>query len=180
MRGSKKHWLKTELVEKLGEGLDIFQFLLDGSLDGIWYLDCTDYDAVFSGDADEFYSDDYWWTLGYDPSAKKYKHYECQQLIHEKDLVAVKDELKKHFADPSHPYDLIVRYKRPDGDWTWVRERGLLVRDANNNANRMLGAHTDVTPIHKAKDEIFLLKEQVTSLHQYLQETKTNIKFRDE
>ncbi|MFQ5528400.1 MAG: hypothetical protein ACE5GX_19365 [Thermoanaerobaculia bacterium] len=35
----REHYLKTELYEKVQKSAELFEWLQDGSLDGIWYWD---------------------------------------------------------------------------------------------------------------------------------------------
>ncbi|MEM7622494.1 MAG: PAS domain-containing protein [Planctomycetota bacterium] len=56
-------------------------------------------------------------------------------------------------SKPSYPYDQVVRYRRADGGVTWVRCRGLIIRDGSGRPVRMLGAHTDLTELKRREEE---------------------------
>ncbi len=96
----------------------------------------------------------FWRLFGYDPSQKKHLASEWQEMIHPEDRELATTNLQRHLADPSHPYDQIVRYRHNDGSWVWVRCRGIAIRDDPGKPVRMLGAHSDVTSIKEREAEI--------------------------
>ena len=109
----------------------------------------------------------FWEVLGQDPSTREHLASEWQHLIHPEDLERAVSAFHAHCADPSCPYDLIVRYARPDGSTTWVRCRGLAIRDADGKPIRMLGAHNDVTDLKEAELQ---LREAGEGLERAVQE----------
>ncbi len=139
------HRLNKELLDLVKNDESIFQFIERSSLDGMWYWDLENPEH-------EWMSESFWKTLGYDPASKKHLVSEWQDLIHPDDLAVAISSIEKHLADPSHPYDQLVRYKHKNGNTVWIRCRGLATRDENGKPIRMLGAHTDVTEL-KAKEE---------------------------
>ncbi len=141
------HYLKTELQRKIQEDPSIFDFLESVLLDGIWYWD-------LENPAHEWMSPRFWLTLGYDPQTKRHLASEWQDLIHPDDLQVAKENLEKHCADPSHPYDQVVRYRHRDGSTVWVRCRGLAIRDAEGRPVRLLGAHTELTAQKRAEQAL--------------------------
>lgn len=113
---------------------------------GIWYWDLENPEEewmssklkeVFGYKDDEIPNTSEWW----------------QKNIHEDDLKLAIDNFEKHCEDPEHPYDQVVRYRHKDGSTVWVRCRGLVIRDEDNNPIRMLGAHSNVTELVTAKNQ---------------------------
>lgn len=144
---SDDHYLKRELYELVRTDPALFEFLQAGSLDGIWYWDLEDSDV-------EWMSPRFWRVFGYDPATKKHLAAEWQDMIHPDDLAMALENFNKHYADPSHPYDQLVRYTHADGSTVWVRCRGLIIRDAQGTPKRMLGAHNDVTELKRIEEEL--------------------------
>jgi PAS domain S-box-containing protein len=142
-----ENYLKKELYSLLKHDSSIFEFLEEGLLDGLWYWD-------LENPENEWMSPSFWTTLGIDPKTKKHKAEEWQDLIHPDDLKTAIDNFEKHCADPSHPYDQVVRYKHKNKSTVWVRCRGIAIRDDNGKPIRMLGSHTDVT-LQKESEERF-------------------------
>ncbi len=149
----KTNYLKNELDQRLREDNQILDFIQKGSLDGIWYLDLTNMD-------DEWMSERFWETLGYDPAQKKHKVEEWKNIIFDDDLEIAMDEMQRHIEDPSYPYDVVVRYHHKNGSTVWIRCRGIAIRDENNQATRMLGSHIDITKIKKTTDALHSIKEE--------------------
>lgn len=135
-----ENYLKQELYLEIQQNPQLVDFLLTGSLDGVWYWD-------LERPENEWMSPEFWRSLGIDPHTKQHSSDEWQDLVYKDDLADALANLKRHCADPSHPYDQIVRYRHADGSIVWVRCRGLAIRDADGNAIRMFGAHTNVTAL---------------------------------
>lgn len=141
---SGEHWLKRELYGLVRSDPRIFDFLQDGSLDGIWYWD-------IEGGREEWLSPRFKSLFGYGEHEMADTVDWWQANIHPDDLALALENFERHKADPDHPYDQIVRYRHRDGSTVWVRCRGLMIRDAAGTPIRMLGAHTDVTALKRAE-----------------------------
>ncbi len=142
-----QHYLREELYALVRTDPSIFGFLQSGSLDGIWYWDLENPD-------NEWLSPRFWEIFGYDPEQKKHLASEWQDMIHPEDLQTALANFNAHCADPSHPYDQLVRYTHKDGSTVWVRCRGLAIRDDNGKPIRMLGAHNEVTELMEARQDL--------------------------
>ncbi len=141
------NYLKKELHELVQRDSAIFDFLQNGSLDGIWYWDLEDPE-------NEWMSPQFWTVLGHDPKEKKHLASEWQDLIHPDDLKVALNNFERHCVDPDHPYDQIVRYRHSNGSTVWVRCRGMAIRDESGKPVRMLGAHTDLTRQKETEEEL--------------------------
>ena len=151
-----EHYLKTELYELLRNDPAIFDFLQSGSLDGIWYWDVDRLDQewmspgfkeLFGYRDDEIPNTSAWWMANIFPE----------------DQAVALDNIGKHLADANYPYDQIVRYRHRDGRTVWVRCRGLAIRDAHGKPHRVLGAHTDITALKHAEED---LRRQAAALRE--------------
>ncbi len=143
---SDTHYLEAELRTLIAEDSSMWDFLQQGSLDGVWYWDLENPD-------DEWTSPEFWRLLGIDPATKAHNPAEWQDIIFKDDLTVALENFHKHCQDPAHPYDQIVRYLHADGSTIWVRCRGIAIRDASGRAIRMLGAHNDLTAVKRAEEE---------------------------
>lgn len=151
-----EHYLKRELYALAQADADVFEFLQAGSLDGIWYWD-------LDAPEHEWMSPRFWEVLGYDHSDREHFASEWQDLICQEDLQRALDAFHAHAADPSVPYDVIVRYKHGAGSTVWIRCRGICIRDAHGKPIRMLGAHTDITAHKEAEARARALAEQLVA-----------------
>lgn len=143
----KENYLKEELYNLIREDISIFEFIQESSLDGIWYWD-------LENPQNEWMSPKFWQILGYDPTEKKHKSSEWQDIIFKEDLALAIENFNLHIQNPEHPYDQIVRYKHKNGSTVWIRCRGMAIRDKDGNAIRMLGAHNDLTTIMQLREKL--------------------------
>lgn len=148
---SKDHYLKTEFYEQLHKDNALFDFIQEGSLDGIWYWNLEQ-------EEDEWMSPKFWEVLGYDPNEMPHSSRAWQDIIFPEDLREVNINFAKHLEDANHPFDQIVRYKHKDGSIVWVRCRGIAIRNNEGKPIRMLGAHTNITEL-KRKEVSLIVSE---------------------
>lgn len=73
------NYLKKELYQKFKQDSDIFEFLQEAALDGLWYWD-------LENPENEWLSPKFWHTLGYDSKEKTHSPSEWQELVNPKDL----------------------------------------------------------------------------------------------
>ena len=144
---NKDHYLRDELYKLVREDVGIFDFLQEGTLDGLWYWDLEQPEH-------EWMSARFWTILGYHPQEKEHLASEWQDIINQEDLQTAIENLQKHSKDPSHPYDQVVRYTHRDGHTVWLRCRGKAVRDETGKPIRLLGAHTDLTAQKRAEQAL--------------------------
>ena len=143
-------YLKKELYGLIKKDESIFDFIQEGSLDGLWYWD-------LENPENEWMNAKFWTVLGYNPDEMPHKSSAWKNIINQDDLKLAFDKVAKHCENPNYPYDQIVRYTHKNGSTVWIRCRGLAIRDEHGKPIRMLGAHHDITEIKNA--EFKLLKE---------------------
>lgn len=146
------HDLEAELREQLRTNPEIFDALDRGALDGIWYWDLENPDRGWL-------SPSFWRSLGHDPTAAGHPAGLWQDLVHPEDRRAAQHGLQAHCADPSRPYDQLVRFRHADGHQLWMRCRGVAIR-IDGRPVRMLGTHTDVTEIHQRGEDQLLVERE--------------------
>ncbi len=150
----KKHRLEIELEQLFGGDDRLFCWLTRGTVDGFWYWDLEKPD-------EEWMSPEFWELLGIDPSTKDHDPKEWQDIIFPEDRDLALANFEKHCADPNHPYDQVVRYRHADGSTVWVRCRGLAIRGEKGKPIRMLGVHSDLTPLKRAEEALAEANERL-------------------
>ena len=143
----KDNYLKKELYELIKTDESIFDFIQESSLDGLWYRD-------LENPEEEWMNPKFWTVLGYNPEEMPHKSTAWQSIINKDDLKVALDNFTKHYENPDHPYDQIVRYTHKNGSTVWIHCRGMAIRDKNGKVVRMLGAHNDITGIKKQEAEL--------------------------
>lgn len=135
-----EYYLKNEIYQRMRNDDSLFDFIQEGSLDGLWYRNLENTD-------DEWLSPRFWEVLGYDPKDKKHLYSEWQDIVFKDDYKQITDIFEKHLQDSKQPIDQIIRYKHKDGSIMWMHCRGIAIRDAGGKAIRLLGIHTNITSL---------------------------------
>jgi PAS domain S-box-containing protein len=154
---NQNYYLKTELYEMIQKDSTIFDFLETNSLDGVWYWD-------MENPQNEWLSPRFWEVLGYKAEEKKHLVSEWQELIFPEDLEKTIENFNKHYEDPNHPYDQIVRYKHKLGHTVWIRCRGSILRDENGKPIRMIGVHNDVSVQKNSEENLLKRTNQLKAI----------------
>jgi len=156
------HYLKAELYDRLSSDPTLFEWLEAGSLDGVWFLNVENF-------IDQWYSPRFKRLFGYEDHEIPNTFQWWQENIFPEDKQLALDSYYKHLENPEKfPYDQIVRYRHKNGSTVWVRCRGLVLKEKGKPV-RMLGAHTDITPIKKAEIEAGQRIEELETLSAALQ-----------
>lgn len=151
---AQMNYLQRELYDLIQRDPEIFEFLQDGCMDGLWYWD-------LENPEEEWMNAKFWQTLGYDPATRPHKASAWMDIINKDDLALARKNLEAHFANPEHYYDQIIRYRHANGSTVWIQCRGKVIRNAEGKPVRMLGAHLDVT--YSKEKEDLLLKTNVAA-----------------
>lgn len=160
-QNEEEHYLKKELYGRIKADSIIFDFIQEGSLDGIWYWD-------LENPENEWMSPKFWTEFGYEPSDMPHRSDAWQDIIFKEDLQMAIENFEKHCSDPTYPYDQIVRYRHKNGSTVWIRCRGIAIRDKEGKPIRMLGAHNNVTEIKLAEQKLSEEYKKVKDLNNEL------------
>src|SRR5215211_695401 len=89
-----------------------------------------------------------------DPASVKYfEHW--KQRIHPEDLPRVEKATTNMLRNPfATNFDVEYRFKRDDGSYTYVYDRGIIIRNENGEAVRAIGAAQDVSERKRLEKEL--------------------------
>lgn len=160
------HYLKTELYQLIRNDSGIFDFLLRSSLDGLFYVDLQNH-------TDAWMSPEYKRLFGYEEDEVPNSAMWWQENIFPEDLGPALALFQRHFADPSVPYDITVRYRHKNGSTVWVRCRGIIVRDGDGVPIRMVGSHTDVSAMKKTEERLRTVIQSLPEIYHFRQLAET-------
>jgi PAS domain S-box-containing protein len=149
--------MQNELYHLIRNNQDIFNFIEATVLDGIWSLDIQNNNTFKL-------SDKFWNTLGYTLEERTDNPSIIADLIVAEDIPRIQENLNRHIQDPNYPYDQAVRYRHKNGQIIWFRSRGMAIRNSNGEVLRIIGTHTNITP----------LKEKEALLEKYTAVKKQN------
>lgn len=132
--------------EALRESEERYALAAHGSNDGLWDWDLRTDRIFFS----------YRWKtmLGYGENDVGNSPEEWFERIHPDDLSEVKAKIAAHLDGQDQHYEGEYRILHQDGDYRWVLNRGLAVRDPSGRACRMAGSQTDITLRKAAMEQL--------------------------
>ncbi len=121
------------------------------SNDGYWNYDMRTEKVFFSNR---------WKTmLGYSEEEIPNDTMAWRKLVHPKDLRIAFLAFEKHRSSETERFDNVLRYKRKNGEYMFVRSRAVIVRDESGTPVRIVGTHTDITEAKEAELALKRAKE---------------------
>jgi diguanylate cyclase (GGDEF)-like protein/PAS domain S-box-containing protein len=133
------------LSKALRESEERWKFALEGAGDGVWDWNVPADKVIFS----KRYKDMY----GFSDDDVATNEDAWEQRIHADDRARVEDDIHACLEGRTETYSNEHRVRCKDGNIKWVLSRGMVVsRDADGNALRMIGTHTDITDRKAAAD----------------------------
>ena len=135
----------------LRESEERYALAMEGANDGHW-----DWDVA----ADRIFLSRKMKTLfGLDPNSAIDSRSEwlAQFVMHPDDVSHFETAISDHFAGRTPRYECEYRVRQANGDWHWLRARGLCLRDTAGQPTRFVGSATDITVQKQAQAD----KEQL-------------------
>ena len=124
---------------------------LDASGDGLWDWN------IQTGE--DWYSPEYEQMLGFEPGELQESILTFVEMIHPDDRDRVLEINNECISGKRDVFEVEFRIRHKQGGWVWVTSRGkTVVRDAQGNAQRMVGIHTNITH-SKAVEEMLRQSE---------------------
>lgn len=154
--GKEENYLKRELHSLAIQDESLFEFITNFALHGLWFWD-------LERPENEYFNDQFWYTLGYDPSKMPSSSSAWQGMIDPKDAALAQELVNAHIQDPSEPYRQVLRYIHKQGHDVWIRCIGkVLFKDGQ--PYRMLGVHIDVSDEIRASADLKKYFEEIRDL----------------
>lgn len=130
--------LRAELLADADGVAQLLRFLEHGGFDGLLHWNLRDPD-------DAWVSPGFARILGFELGDIDHMASWWRRRVVREDLGPTIAAAERTAADPSVPFDRVVRYHHRDGRTVAVRARGIALRDDEGRPHRFLGLHTDVT-----------------------------------
>ncbi len=134
------HYLEKELTKSYGFNSTILSILSNQVFSGIWFWD-------LENPEEEYFDDQFWHTLGYDPKEMPAKSDVWQSMVHPEDLQEAFQLVQAHLANPSLPYKQVLRYQHKLGHTIYIHCTGQAVLKEGKPI-RLLGVHFEITADH--------------------------------
>ncbi|MGE5453476.1 MAG: PAS domain S-box protein [Acidobacteriota bacterium] len=134
-------------VQALAQSEERWKFALDGAGDGVWDWN------VLTGEV--FFSARWKAMLGYGDDEILGCMAELTQRIHPDDRARVEDALQGYLQDNGGVFQSEFRLAHKSGHHIWILARGkVMARDEIGQATRIVGTHSDITPIKRAEQAL--------------------------
>lgn len=136
-----------ELINKLEESEQRWQFALDGSRSGVW-----DYNLL-TGKV--YYSFQWKNMLGYEDDEIDNDYKEWESRVHPDDLEFMTNKVANFIKSDKKFFEATHRLRCKDGSYRWILVKGKAINRAKDNKpQRIIGTHNDVTKDVEAQKEL--------------------------
>ena len=120
-------------------------------------------------------------TVGFGPD-QPFSLENWRDFVHPDDQPLYRAALVSLLKGESARFDCEYRYQARDGSWRWIQQHGLVARDRNGRAIRMVGAAGDITDlkqrehaVQSAKAEVVVAQRGVEQAREVMQLVLDNI-----
>ena len=127
-----------------------FQFISKATSDIVWDWEISDEPDVDKG----WYNDNYYKILGIEKKKEFMWTREWYSRVHPDDFGKVKESLEKALAGTETQWREEYRYAKADGTYLHFFDRGLIMRNSDGKAYRIIGSMVDMTAIYQAQNEV--------------------------
>ena len=129
---------QRKLMEKaLQASEQRWELAMSGANDGIWDWN------VQTGEV--YFSKRWKSMLGYEEDEIGTRVEEWTERVHHDDLETTVAEIQRHLRGETDFYESEHRLRCKNGEYKWILDRGRAFIDAQGNALRMVGSHSDIT-----------------------------------
>jgi PAS domain S-box-containing protein len=140
--------------ESLKDSRERFALAVAGSDDGIWDWE-RESDAIYASPrARELYG------LPPGPEKTLREAWHSQVQVHPDDVAPRLGAIEASLEGKTPLYEFEYRVRHPDGQYRWVRARGLCVRDAGGAALRMAGSVSDIDTPRRTEEALRVSEER--------------------
>ncbi|MDX1668765.1 MAG: PAS domain-containing protein, partial [Limnobacter sp.] len=134
-------------LEALAQSQERFQLAMEGSSDGLWDWNITTNEVYFSPAWKRM--------LGYTEDELEGDVRTWERLLHPEDQAEAVGYLRKVIENPdAQVLNFSFRLAHKNGSWVKVLSRGVIMRNEQGKAIRMVGTHFDRTEIESLQDEL--------------------------
>ena len=132
--------------EALKDSEERYALATRAATEGIYEWKVDTGDLYLSDRAREFW--------GFPAGATKLKNTHWIERIHDEDRAAYRQAVIEHFKGRSAHLELELRVRDSSGEYRWVHDRGIAVRDRDGRATKLVGATSDITQRKSAEQEL--------------------------
>lgn len=159
---------KKKYLEALRQSNERFEKITEATQDAIWDWE-TGSDSLFWGGGFKT-------LFGYDPEIIQPTLDIWMDLIYTEDLHGVMEQLQSALDNVSQNHvELEYRFKKNNGQYAHVMDRGLIIRNSDGEAIRMVGSITDITPRKEYEETLKRLNTDLENQAKLLADTNEEL-----
>ncbi|MCZ6668780.1 MAG: response regulator [Gammaproteobacteria bacterium] len=144
--------------EALRESEERYTLAMEGANEGLWDWNLISDEIYISPNLKEL--------LGLRTEGRKTSHAGWLDRIHPDDIARQREAERKHISGEAEFYTCEYRALGHDGNYRWVLDRGLCLRDEDGKVYRMAGSLGDITERKQAEIDLLEAKEQAEVANQ--------------
>ncbi|TRX24375.1 PAS domain S-box protein [Flavobacterium franklandianum] len=137
---------------KLEAHLDLFDFYLKGSNQGMWEWNIITNIATFSYN--------YAGMLGYRLEEIDQNFEFWRKNVHPDEIIQIELDLRDYINGKTNSYGGIKRMKHKQGHYVWIKYSGLAIRNVIGNPIKIIGTHIDISEIKEKERQLELSEEK--------------------
>lgn len=153
---------KAIAEQQLAISNERYEYVTKATFDAIWDWDLTKntifwgegFTTIFGHDS-QSYDSDYWYSN-----------------IHPKDVDRIKQSIGNLINSKTLNWEAEYRFLHKNGDYRYVKDRGIVLRNVERKALRMIGAMQDITPQKEYEQKLLDLNQKLRNLSAYLQQAR--------
>ncbi len=137
---------RVKAADALKESNQRFILAATAANDGIWDWNVVTNDVYFSPRWKEM--------LGYNETELVNSFATWENLIHPDDKEATLATLNSCLTNGNTFYECVHRLHHKNGSWSWILDRGVVMRDSSGKPLRMAGSHADITQLRQIEAQL--------------------------
>mgnify|MGYP006282232849 CR=1 FL=1 len=147
---------RIKVTEELQTSQERFRLAATASNDGIWDWNLLTNEVYFSPRWKEM--------LGYSDSELVNCYETWSERIHPEDFKETITALNACLEGNSELYENVHRLKNKNGGWSWILDRGIVLRDESGRALRMAGSHADITQLKQIEETLIERQQELNTI----------------
>ena len=147
-----KNYKEKEFNLVQSEDSDIFEFIKDTVLDGVWHLDIEDIN-------NQWFSPKIWSILGYRSVEVKYGIDDWNAIIHPEDLQLLISKFQKNLKKPRTTLNQTIRFFHKDGSIVWFNCFCKVLSTESENTNKLFIALKNNTDLKLAENKFLKIED---------------------
>ncbi|WP_264520562.1 PAS domain S-box protein [Flavobacterium sp. N1994] len=144
-----------ERTEEVKKALNRFEYVTKATFDAIWDCDLVE-DKIYWGDGFKK-------IFGYNLKELNDNSASWMENVHPDDLEKITNSYHTTINSKENNWIEEYRYKKNDGNYCYVINKGIIIRDKNGKANRIICAMQDISKKKEEEVRLKLLESVVTN-----------------